>query len=134
VQILARAPATQDRSFAVSRPFSYTETKLSSDLRRAGALTLVSPNLRLYFPCARLPRLAHGVVQPPSVLVGYGADTDNPIDWGGSPFEGVQDLYALQDLPPTNDRTGLPIKTLDVYGVDARIPGAAVTTIRRHDT
>ena len=108
---------------AVSAPVTYATGRLSR-LIREEARTLIHPNLMLYVPCARQPRLADGIVEPPRYFVWFD-DPFQPLPFEAtSPFLGVHDLYSVQRLPLT-DGLNPPLGVV-VYEVEQRIPGADI--------
>jgi len=85
-----------------------------------GSLSLVLPNMLMYVPCARQPRLSDGVVEPPRQIVAFLGSW--PVRLSTSPFNGLSDLYRIRRLPLA-DAKGTPSGAA-LYDVDRRIPGA----------
>ncbi len=107
-------------ALAVTAPVTYTSDRLARRLDAPGSSSLLLPNMLMYVPCARQPRLADGIVEPPSEIVAFLYSW--PIGLPTSPFSGLPDLYKLQRLPlidPNGTARGSVL-----YDVDRRIPGA----------
>jgi len=124
VRFALRSGIAPGSALAVTAPVTYTSEHLSLRLAEASALPLVLPNMLMYVPCARQPRLDDGVVEAPSEIVAFLYAW--PVGLGASPFSGLFDLYRLQRLPLA-DGTGLPRGSV-LYDVDRRIPGATQAT------
>ena len=109
---------------AVTAPVTYPVEPLASRLRESDSRSLVLPNALLYFPCARLPALRDGTVEVPAYIVPL-ENRHSPIQFPfTSPFRGVLDLYALEELPMSSpDRQSDEILA---YRVDRRISGATL--------
>ncbi|MCZ7587268.1 MAG: arabinosyltransferase domain-containing protein [Gaiella sp.] len=80
----------------ITRPVPYTPSRLSAILDRPRAVSFVAPFLFEATPCAKLPRLAYGVAEPPDVIVDF-----NP---GGKPrptslYAGIGDVFDLVRVP-----------------------------------
>jgi hypothetical protein len=105
----------------VSAPVTYDATRLSGRLDD-GSATLVHPTTVTYFPCARQPAMANGIVEAPTQII-TDVDVSNPVLVVGSvgPFVGVLDLYRLDRLALTD--SGNPPPERIAYGVDKRLPG-----------
>jgi hypothetical protein len=78
--------------------------------------TLVAPELAAFFPCARSPAVHGGVVEIPDLVVSWLAPW--PLYGADRPFAAVTDLYS-----PRAVANGP--QAVEVYSVDARIPGFA---------
>jgi len=105
-----------DAWFAVSAPVRYERETLGSALRGEGVRALVSPTLLLYFPCASLPRLEHGVAEMPDWVVLEERAVLWPLDQADSPFNPVLDLHTLFKLPLADSEA--PPERVRVYHVD----------------
>jgi len=97
-----------------------------------GSVSLVLPNMLIYVPCARQPRLSEGVVEVPNEIVAF--ERSYPVGLATSPFSGLLDLYQLDRLPLT-DAKGVPLTDLNwtprmavLYDVGERIPGSETAT------
>jgi hypothetical protein len=101
---------------------SYESISLSTLFRLQGARPLVWPNLLLYMPCARQPRLTKGIVEVPTVLVAHSGFF--PLEFLTSPFHGLVDLYGFRDLGVADSRV-VP-QGVTVLWVERRIPGAVL--------
>jgi hypothetical protein len=100
----------------------YANEKLARRLSRRESPSLVMPSLVTFFPCARLPLLSNGVVDPPGeILVPRGSLT--VLRFTGSPFQGILDLYSLERLPLSDSAN--PPPEVVAFGVDRRLPGGA---------
>jgi hypothetical protein len=81
----------------VTRPVSFHRERLSRLLSNGKNVPLVDPFLFEATPCAPLPILAHGVAEPPNLIVEW--------PWGpnfanfSSPFRGVVDVYNTVSVP-----------------------------------
>jgi hypothetical protein len=105
---------------AVTAPVAYANERLLDRFGGSGARSLVMPNMLMYLPCARQPRLEDGTVEVPRQVVAFLYSW--PVGLAASPFTGVSDLYTIQRLPLT-DVDGAARGSV-VYDVDPRIPGA----------
>jgi hypothetical protein len=101
-----------------SGAYAYRPSSLSTMLRGSEAPSLVWPNLLLYMPCTRIPRLRNGVVEPPGLVVTHGDPVS--VERESGPFHGLLDLYRLRDLGSSD------FADIAVLWVDRRIPGAAI--------
>jgi Mycobacterial cell wall arabinan synthesis protein len=107
---------------AVTAPVTYGAEPLADRLRGGEARSLVLPNALVYFPCARLPVLREGTVEVPDTVVAW-ENPFSPIQFPlTSPFAGLLDLYALEELS-TSDSPGRP-SSIRAYRVDRLIEGA----------
>ena len=120
VQLSVHSAGVPPRALAVTGAVAYRSAPLKDMLRAPETPSLVWPNLVLYMPCARLPRLQRGVVEIPTLLVAHNELW--PIDGGSSPFRGTLDVYKLRDLSVGDSR--LPPAGIHVLWVDREIPGA----------
>jgi hypothetical protein len=78
----------------VTSPISYRGVSLHALMKRRGQVALAAPFLLDTVPCSALPRVAHGVGQPPTMLVdGYTPVADPTGPWGAIP-----DLFQLRRL------------------------------------
>ena len=122
VRLSVPQTAAPQAPVAVTAPVAYRTETLSRLLAAPGASTLIHPALLLYFPCARQPKLADGVVAVPRYFVWF----DHPFQphpfEPTSPFLGVRDLYPVQRVPLT-DGTNPPSGVV-VYEVDPRVSDA----------
>jgi hypothetical protein len=109
-------------TIGVTSPVKYTNETLASRLDRRGASELVLPNMLAFTPCARLPRLADGIVEVPATLVTT-RDWPTPFPYvPSSPFAGLFDLYPLERLTLTDSPN--PPSDVVVFGVNQHIYGA----------
>jgi hypothetical protein len=122
VQLILRSDAHPPRAVATTGAVSYRTTSLEAMIASGSAPPLVWPNLILYMPCTRLPLLARGIVEVPSVLVSQGGLW--PIELETSPFHGALDLYVLRDLSAGD--SNVEPEAMHVYWVDHNIPGTAL--------
>jgi hypothetical protein len=122
VQLELASDAVPSHALAASAGVAYQRTSLSTLFRLHGARPLVWPNLLLYMPCARQPRLTKGVVEVPTVLVAQSGFF--PLEFPTSPFHGLVDLYGVRDLSVADSKV-VP-QGITVLWVERRIPGAAV--------
>jgi len=107
-------------TLAITAPVAYASERLVRRLDGAGSLSLVLPNMLMYVPCARQPRLSDGAVEAPGQIVAFLGSW--PVRLTTSPFNGLPDLYRLRRLPLA-DAKGTPRGAI-LYDVDRRIPGA----------
>lgn len=90
---------------------------------RGDHTTLVMPDIAMYLPCAKPPRLGDGIVAPPDHLVT--SSLWNGLGYSSSPFTGIYDLYPVEPVS-----LGAPLASphspisVSVYKVASRIPGA----------
>jgi cell wall arabinan synthesis protein/arabinosyltransferase-like concanavalin domain-containing protein len=122
VQLGLESRARPPHALASTGAVAYESTKLSVLLRLPGARPLIWPNLLLYMPCARQPRLDKGVVEVPTVLVTHSGFF--PLESATAPFHGLVDLYGFRDLGVADSR--VDPQGLTVLWVEQRIPGAAI--------
>jgi len=118
--VLRRHDVAPGSALAVTAPVTYASERLVRRLGGAGSLSLVLPNMLMYVPCARQPRLSDGVVEAPRQIVAYRLTW--PVGLGTSPFSGLFDLYRLQRFPIA-DAKGAPREAV-LYDVDRQISGA----------
>jgi hypothetical protein len=130
VQLGLNSEALPPHALASTGAVSYESTSLSTLFRLQGARPLVWPNLLLYMPCARQPRLAKGVVEVPTVLVAHSGFF--PLEFLTSPFHGLVDLYGFRDLSVADSRV-VP-QGVTVLWVERRIPGAALVPAQTIDS
>ena len=93
-----------------------------SEVARRSAL--IHPALPCYFPCARQPTLAGGVVEVPRYFVWFDNGFQPHPYEPTSPFLGVHDLYAVQRVPLTDGPN--PPAGVVVFEIERRISGAKV--------
>jgi hypothetical protein len=117
------SPIRPQRSLAATRVVGYRDAKLSSLLRKPGTTALMWPDMVLYMPCGRLPRLSGGVVQVPTLLVAH-LDLI-AVERPTGAFHGLSDLYGFRDLGVADSKVNP--NGMTVLLVDRRIPGAEVT-------
>jgi hypothetical protein len=122
VQLALESHAQPPHAIASTGAVSYESTPLSTLFRQQGARPLVWPNLLLYMPCARQPRLDKGVVEVPTVLVAHSGFF--PLEFPTAPFHGLVDLYGFRDLSVADSR--VDPQGVTVLWVDRRIPGATL--------
>ncbi len=107
-------------ALAVTAPVTYASERLVRRLDGTGSLPLVLPNMLMYVPCARQPRLSDGVVEPPREIVAFLGSW--PVRLSTSPFSGLPDLYRIRRFPLA-DAKGTPSGAV-LYDVDRQIRGA----------
>jgi hypothetical protein len=112
-------PRTQ---IALTTPVTYTNVDLADVHRSDSAPPLVVPNLLLYFPCARQPRVAFGIAEVPSLITGF-SHTMWPIGSGTGPFDGVPEIFQVTAFPLTDSTD--PPRDLVLYAPELDLPGAA---------
>jgi len=120
VRFVLRGSVAPGSALAVTAPVAYANERLARRMAGTSALSLVLPNMLMYVPCARQPRLDDGVVEAPRQIVGFLYAW--PVGLPTSPFSGLPDLYRIQRLPLAN-AFGTPNGSV-LYDVDRRIPGA----------
>jgi hypothetical protein len=120
VRFLLHSDVAPGSTVALTPPVTYRNRRLAEVLESGGP-PLVIPNLVMYVPCARQPRLSSGVAEVPGLILGL-RHSIWPIATGTSPFDGVPELYPLTRLPLTDSAE--PPQDVVVYRVDRRIPGA----------
>ena len=108
---------------AVTAPVTYATEPLARPLEGTKSTSLVLPNLLMYVPCARQPRLRDGVAEVPRHVVAVGDTLTPALGTGVGPFDGVLDLYTLDRIPLTDSKD--PSGGVAVYTVGRRIPGSA---------
>jgi arabinosyltransferase A len=81
--------------------------------------TYVVPDLLVYFPCVRQPRIGGGIAEAPDYAISRFEDSGLEA-WEASPFHPVVQLYPLDQVPLTN---GPPTEVF-LYQVGG-MPGAA---------
>lgn len=130
MRITLQSDVSPGTALTVTAPFTYASETLARRLNTGESPSLVLPSLVTYFPCARLPRLSDGTVEPPAEIL-VPRDSSSPVRFRGSPFHRVFDLYARARLP-LDDSENAPSEFV-VFGVDQRIPGATLVapTARR---
>jgi arabinosyltransferase C len=121
-QLALASTARPPHAIAATGAVAYRPTTLAALFRLPGARPLVWPNLLLYMPCARLPRLSSGIVEVPTLVVAH-SDLVS-IDRETAPFHGLIDLYPLRDLGVADSK--VEPEGVAVYWVDRRIPGAVL--------
>jgi hypothetical protein len=94
------------------------ELAVARRLEDESTLTYVVPDLLVYFPCVRQPRIRGGVAEAPQYAISPFEDTGLG-SWTASPFRPLVDLYPIEPRP---DR---PVPSVFVYEVGS-IPGAAI--------
>ena len=100
---ITTTPSTVPRApLAVTAPVAYGAAPLSHLLGGHEGSALIHPALFLYFPCARQPTLAGGVVEVPRYFVWFDNGFQPHPYEPTSPFLGVHDLYAVQRVPLTD--------------------------------
>jgi EmbC C-terminal domain len=109
---------------AVTSPVAYETQPLGERVRADGSTTLVWPNLFLYFPCVRQPVLRNGIVQPPTHVISWTNQWSPFSAHLTSPFEGVRDLYDLEQLSTAD--SAAPPQGVFAYEVQSEIPGATM--------
>ncbi|MGH3109591.1 MAG: arabinosyltransferase domain-containing protein [Gaiellaceae bacterium] len=107
---------------AVTAPVRYGNVRLADAMRTAGSASLVIPNLLMYFPCVRQPRLEDGIVEVPARIIAYRSPW--PVGVGTSPFDGLLDLYRVNRMSLTDSRN--PVDAAVVYEFERRIPGMKI--------
>ena len=112
-------PRTQ---LALTTPVTYANVDLADAYQSDSAPPLVVPNLLLYFPCARQPRVAFGIAEVPSLITGF-SHTMWPIGSGTGPFDRVPEVFQVTAFPLTDSTD--PPRDLVLYGLELDLPGAA---------
>ena len=107
---------------AVSAPVTYETGVLARRLEQGS--TLIHPNLLLYFPCAKQPRLDDGIVEVPRHIVWFDHRFQPHPYESTSTILGLQDLYPVVQLPTADSQK--PPESVVVFGTNERIPGAQV--------
>jgi hypothetical protein len=130
VQLQLESDAMPSHALSATGAIAYQPISLSTLFRRQGARPLVWPNLLLYMPCARQPRLDKGVVEVPTVLVAQSGFF--PLEFPTSPFHGLVDLYGFRDLSVADSK--VDPQGVTVLWVERRIPGAAVARAQAVDS
>jgi hypothetical protein len=130
VQLGLDSQALPPHALASTGAVSYESTSLSTLFRLQGARPLIWPNLLLYMPCARQPRLDKGVVEVPTVLVAHSGFF--PLEFLTSPFHGLVDLYGFRDLSVADSR--VDPQGVTVLWVEKQIPGAALVRAQTIDS
>jgi hypothetical protein len=97
-------------------------TVLATSMRTNGTKTLVDHLVAPYFPCADLPSVAGGVAETPQLIVSRRWIV-RPVQRAQSSFAGVLDLYTLRLLYDS--------KSVRVFSVDERVPGAVIARATR---
>ena len=120
VRLVLRSSVPPGSVLAVTAPVTYASERLVRRLDAPRSLSLVLPNMLMYVPCARQPRLSEGIVEVPNEIVAFLYSL--PVGLPTSPFSGLFDVYRLQRLPLA-DASGAPRGAV-LYDVDRRIPGA----------
>jgi hypothetical protein len=130
VQLSLETQARPPHALAATGAVSYESTKLSTLLRLQGARPLIWPNLLLYMPCARQPRLDKGVVDVPTLLVTHSGFF--PLESPTAPFHGLVDLYGFRDLGVADSRVAP--QGVTVLWIEQRIPGGVVVRAQTIDS
>jgi cell wall arabinan synthesis protein/arabinosyltransferase-like concanavalin domain-containing protein len=130
VQLALDSRGQPPHAIASTGAVSYESTTLSTLFRLRGARPLIWPNLLLYMPCARQPRLDKGVVEVPTVLVAHSGFF--ALEFLTSPFHGLVDLYGFRDLSVADSKV-VP-QGITVLWVERRIPGAAIVRAQAIDS
>jgi hypothetical protein len=121
VRISLQSEILTGSTLATTAPVTYASATLAQRLAGSRSPTLVMPSLLTFFPCARLPVLRGGAVEPPGEIVVPRWAT-SLLQLRGSPFRGVLDLYEFERLPLADSPN--PPREVLVFGVERRIPGA----------
>jgi hypothetical protein len=100
----------------------YRNTELGSLLRKRGTSALIWPDMVLYMPCGRLPRVSDGIVQVPTLLVAR--LNLIAVERPTGAFHGLSDLYRFRDLGVADSKVNP--NGMTVLWLDRRIPGAEV--------
>jgi hypothetical protein len=131
VRIVYTSDSRDGGMTAVTGPVSYRTEPLARWMRD-GRPTLVHPHLLTMFPCADLPILAQGSVEPPGLIVTT-SDVDSPFrNPETSPFTGTADVYDLTQLTVADSTR--PAKHLVIYEVDRRLRGGEIAPPTRIST
>jgi hypothetical protein len=112
-------------AIGLTPPVTYEDESLATALQRSTPV-LALPNLLLYVPCARQPKVADKA-EVPRLLVAF-RDSMWPVGTGTSPFDGLPSLYPLVRLPLSDSAN--PPGEVAIYEVDPHIDGAAVAPAR----
>ena len=129
LQLVIASESVPPRAVALTGAVSYRTTSLAALVRPTRSRSLILPNLGLFFPCAKLPRLAFGIIEPPTLVVGRMGWW--ALDRETNPFTGVLDLYRLRDLSIGDSEVALDYTA--VLWVDRELPGAAIAPVLRED-
>jgi hypothetical protein len=121
VRVVLTSDETPSTALAITSPFSYESETLASRMATAPQAELVQPNVLPLMPCARLPKLADGVVEAPTTLVTT-RDWPTPLPYlPSSPFAGLLDVFAFERLPLADSKN--PPTSLVAFAIDQHIPG-----------
>jgi len=122
---MTTTPSTVPRApLAVTAPVDYEAAPLSHLLAGPEASVLIHPALFLYFPCARQPTLADGVVEVPRYFLWFDNGFQPHPYEPTSPFLGVHDLYSVQRVPLTDGLN--PPSGVVLYEIERQIAGGKV--------
>jgi hypothetical protein len=105
----------------LTAPVTYKDESLATLLDRESP-SLPLPNLLMYVPCAKLPRVG-AVAQTPGAILAF-RDSMWPVGTDTSPFAGVPDLYPLVRLPLSDSPD--PPGEVAVYEVERHIEGGVL--------
>lgn len=102
---------------AFSSPYFYgLDQTLDELVSQRGGPILISPQIRMYFPCFVQPEIKRGKAEIPSVILSVGGW---PIALPGSPYHDLDDIANLEPLKTTWTNRDEPPQ-FDVILVDAR--------------
>jgi hypothetical protein len=131
VRVTYRTGSRAGTPVAVTAPVTYSSETLAQRIAAGADRTLVHPDLLPYFPCARLPQLQEGVVEPPRYVVAAGHPA-LPRAYVLSPLTGLADVYEIERLATADSDD--PPERVFVYEVSApagarRASPVATTTV-----
>jgi hypothetical protein len=115
VRVTYRTGSRAGTPVAVTAPVTYSSETLAQRIAAGADRTLVHPDLLPYFPCARLPQLQEGVVEPPGYVVAAGHPA-LPRAYVLSPLAGLADVYDVERLSTADSDN--PPERVFVYEVD----------------
>jgi hypothetical protein len=107
---------------AVTAPVAYESEPLARRLEPSSVRAFSVPDLLMYFPCIRQPRIRGGIVAVPQHLVTPHDTTSWLETWESSPFRPLLDLYPLERRSLADTANRPPDVALFEVG---RIPGSA---------
>jgi hypothetical protein len=119
VRVTLRADVAPGAVLAITSPVTYASAPLAERLEDGESRSLVMPSLVTLFPCAQLPVVSGGVVEPPDEILVPRSST-SPLRFPGSPFEGILDVYGLQRLSLADSPN--PPREVVVFAVENRVP------------
>jgi hypothetical protein len=121
VRFALRTDIAPGTVIGLTPPVTYRDHSVASTLARQEPV-LALPNLRMYVPCIKQPRVA-GAADAPRLVIAF-RNSLWPLGTGTSPFDGLPNLYRLIRLP-LSDSTDPPGEVA-LYEVDRHIDGGVV--------